>query len=495
MTQPATPGSISTFDPRNGAVVGSVDAATPADVAAALDRAHKAFGPWSETSHTERAHHIRELRRRLLDSMDHVADALSSATGRSHRDSLMIEVAPAANAARWVEKHAASELAPRRASTGVMIHKKAWVRHVPRGVVGVITPWNYPFFLAWNPMIHAIAAGCTVVVKPSEMTATVGEVLARLVGSAGLPEGVVEVLHGGVEVGEAIVGGVDMLSFTGSPVTGRRVAAAAAERLVPTVLELGGKDAMVVLDDADLRRAARAAVWGAMVNAGQTCVAVERVYAVSSIHDRFLNEVLELVDSLSAGTGDATDIGPITHPNQVTVIERHLAEATAAGARIVRGGGSRDAALGCAWIEPTVVIDVDHTMAMMREETFGPVLAVMRVPDEATALELANDSTFGLHGSVWSKDEQRALNFAKRMRTGSVAVNDVIANIYIPSLPFGGVGESGYGSNVGPEGLRAYCYQQTITSNRFTLPREVWWYPRQFGSRGWKRIIRVTAGR
>jgi succinate-semialdehyde dehydrogenase/glutarate-semialdehyde dehydrogenase len=362
-------------------------------------------------------------------------------------------------------------------------------------VVGVISPWNYPFFLAWNPVIHAIAAGCTVVVKPSEVTATVGEALAELFGNAGLPDGVVEVVHGGADVGAAIVEGVDMVSFTGSPATGRKVAAAAAERLVPAVLELGGKDAMVVLDDADVRRAARAAVWGSMVNAGQTCVAVERVYAVSSIHDRFLAEVLDLVDKLSAGSGDTTDIGPISHAPQVTVIQRHLTEASEAGARIVRGGDRHDAALGCAWIEPTVVVGVDHTMALMREETFGPVLAVMRVPNEAAALELANDSPFGLHGSVWSQDERRAIDFAKRMRTGSVAVNDVLANIYIPSLPFGGVGESGYGSNVGPEGLRAFCYQQTITSNRITLPREVWWYPRRFGSRGWKRIIRLMAGR
>ncbi len=484
--------TVTSTNPRTGEVLGTFPEASAEDVGAAIARARKAQEGWAALGHEGRRPHLSALQRALVDQVDRLGSVISAETGREVGEAIFTEVAPAAAVAKYTAKNAARILASRKASTWPLITKQAWVRYQPLGVAAVITPWNYPFLLSFNPTITALAAGCTVVLKPSDVTATAGHLVKDLAYAAGLPGGVVEVVHGGGPTGAALVeAGVDIVSFTGSSPTAREVAAAAARHLIPLILELGGNDAFVVLEDANLKRAARGAVWGAMLNAGQTCIAVERIYVVESVYDRFLAELDKQVNALSSGTGDRGDIGPLTFPPQVAVIDRHLDDARSKGASVVRGGSSRPAAGGGIYYEPTIVTGVDHTMDIMREETFGPVLAVMRVASEQAALELANDSSYGLHGSVWTRNTRRGLAFAEQMRTGTVAVNDVMMNVAIPDLPFGGVGESGYGSNWGPEGLRTFCHPQTFTAPRIAPPTELWWFPRRVGPRLWKRYIRT----
>ena len=305
----------------------------------------------------------------------------------------------------------------------------------------------------------------------------------------------VQVVQGAGAIGAALVrSGVDIVSFTGSPETGRLVVAEAAETLTPVILELGGKDAMVVLDDADIVEAAKCAVWGATPLAGQTCVSVERVYLSQRIASEFIAAAEDAIDQLTIGTDDASDIGPLVDPRQPGIIERQVADAVAKGAAI-RRGGKRMTIDGGDYFQPTLLTGVDHSMEVMQAETFGPVVAVMEVPDEATALRLADDSRYGLHGSVWSGDKRRAARLAGRMDTGTAAVNDHLINAFIPSVPAGGIKDSGFGLQMGPEGLRAFCHAKSITSPRLIATTRLLqggrWMPRRVGPRYRKALARV----
>ncbi len=461
---------------------------------AAVERAREAFSSWGSLSPAAREPHLRALRRTISRSADRIAEVVCGETGKSRADAVLAEALHAAAHADWCARHAARMLAPHKVSPWPLYSKAAWVEYQPRGVAAVISPWNYPFLLPFLASVSALAAGCTVVLKPSEITPASGALVAELVAEAGLPGGAVQVIQGGPEMGSALVSaGVDLVSVTGSTATGRKVAAQAADCLLPVIMELGGKDPMIVLEDADLRRAARAAVWGACFNAGQSCVAVERVYVVDEVHDRFVAELERAFASVRAGDGGARDVGPISHPPQLEVISSQVADAGDRGAQLRRGGHRTGA--GERWFEPTLLTGVDHTMAVMREETFGPVLPVMRVPDEESALRLANDSPFGLHASLWTADSGRARRVASRLRAGAVAINDCLVNYAMPGLPFGGVADSGYGRQGGAEGLRAYCYSRSVTWSRITPRRELQWFPRRLGARSWKRALRLLYGR
>jgi acyl-CoA reductase-like NAD-dependent aldehyde dehydrogenase len=303
---------------------------------------------------------------------------------------------------------------------------------------------------------------------------------------------VVTVVYGYGDTGAALVEAVDVVAFTGSTETGKRVAAQAAETLKPVVLELGGKDAMIVLEDADVRDAARAAVTFAMFNAGQTCTAVERVYVVDEVYDEFVAEALRATEKLNAGNGDGADIGPMIDPAQITVVEAHMADAIAKGATVLQGGARRDTGFGIFY-EPTLLVDVDHTMQLMRDETFGPVLPVMRVPDEAAAVRMANDSRYGLHGSVWTKDKRRAERVASAMSTGTVAINDHMVNFFFPSIRLGGINDSGTGALLGEDGLKAFCRHKSITEARMMPTTKLMggWLPRRVGPRYWKALAKA----
>ena len=483
---------IESRNPRTGEVVGTVDETSPDEVRAAVTLARKAFGEWSALGPDGRRPYLKAMKKAVLGNADRIADVVVAETGKSAGDALLTEISVAGAVSDYLVRRAHKILAPEKRTALPFPTARAWVEYRPRGVAGVISPWNYPFSLPYAPTVSALAAGCTVVVKPSEVTPLSGQLIADLAAEADLPTGVVQVVHGAAETGRAIVQEADIVSFTGSPHTARAIAAEAAKTLTPVIFELGGKDAMIVLEDADLKRAARAAVWGGLVNAGQTCISVERVYVVESVYDRFLNELRDAMAPMTAGGENRYDIGPITHPLQLDVIERHVADAVARGARVVLGGKRPDGA--GQFYEPTLLVDVDHTMDVMREETFGPVLPVMSVPSAEAAVELANDSTFGLHGSVWGKDRRRATEIASRVRTGTISVNDCLVNYGMTDLPFGGVGDSGYGSSNGPEGLRGFCYPKAYSRSRNPLRRELWWFPRRGGRRFWKSFARI-AGR
>ena len=444
------------------------------DVARAVERARAAFGEWSRLPFAARAAHLRRVRRHMLDHVDEVVDTITSATHKLHSEAMVTEVLVACELIEWYAKHGAAALRPKRIATGLFVHKKAEKRYEPLGVVGVISPWNYPFVLTMSPVVTALFAGNTVVLKPSEITPTVGVLVARLFAEAGETEGypdLVQVVTGGGEVGEALVrSGVQKIVFTGSVNTGKAVMRAAADTLTPVVLELGGKDAFVVDADADVERAARAAVWGAFSNAGQTCMAVERVYVAEPIYDRFVDRVVHHASGIRAGR----DIGTMTHEPQVRIVEEHVADAVTKGAKVVTGGSREPGSLA---YPPTVLLDVDHSMQVMREETFGPVLPIMRVRDRAEGLRLANDSPYGLNASVWAKSKAGIEELVAGIESGNVCVNDTMVSYAIPGLPFGGVKESGLGRTHGEEGLWEMSSIKAVAVDRFGLRREPMWFP------------------
>jgi succinate-semialdehyde dehydrogenase/glutarate-semialdehyde dehydrogenase len=344
--------------------------------------------------------------------------------------------------------------------------KRLRVVYRPLGVVGVISPWNGPFILSLNPTVQALLAGNAVLLKPSEVTPGSGALVGKLFEEAGLPEDVLTVLQGDGETGAALVeSGVDKITFTGSVGTGRKVAVACAERLVPCTLELGGKDPMIVCADADMDKAAAGAVAGAIFNTGQYCCGTERIYVVDAVADTFIEKVVTRVEALRQGCEGEFDVGAMFWPRQLELVEAHVQDAVAKGARALVGG-RRNPDLKGLYYEPTVLVDVTHDMQIMTEETFGPVLPIMRVKDEAEALRMANDTDFGLSANVWSRDVSRAETIAARVNSGSVCVNDMAMAYGVLEAPFGGRKNSGLGQVNGDEGLRSYCFAQSIVTDR-----------------------------
>jgi succinate-semialdehyde dehydrogenase/glutarate-semialdehyde dehydrogenase len=367
--------------------------------------------------------------------------------------------------------------------------KRLRLVHQPLGVVGIITPWNFPFVLAANPTAQALMAGNAVVLKPSEVTPHAGRLVEELFRAAGVPEGLVTCVTGDGSTGAALLeAGVDRICFTGSVRTGRKVAEVCGRNLVPCTLELGGKDPMVVCADADLERAANGAVYGAFANAGQVCVSTERVYVVDAIADDFVRLVVEKTGALRQGPAGESDVGPLIWPQQLEVVERHVEDARRRGARVLTGG-RRNPAYPGLYYEPTVLADVDHEMLIMREESFGPLLPIMRVRDEDEALRLANDTRYGLNANVWTRDKRRGVELARRVRSGSAVVNDCMITYGIPESPFGGVGDSGIGRVNGEIGLKSYCRVQSIVVDRFGSKAEPIWFP--YDERKTRRLRRV----
>ena len=397
-------------------------------------------------------------------------------------------MAAAADHLQYHLKKTAAFFRPRRVPMGWMAWKKGFVQREPLGVVGVISPWNYPFILSFCPVVTAVFGGNGVVLKPSEHTPYSGLLVEDLARDAGLPEGLVQVVVGRGDTGEALVrGGLDKIFFTGGPRTGRAVLAAAAESLTPAVLELGGKDPAIVLEDADLKRAARGIVWGAFLDAGQSCISIERVYVVDEAYDAFLRETLNAVRGVRAGSNPEVEVGPLTTEEQLQWVEAQLAEAVNSGATIVMGGQRTDPASNV--LQPTVLTEIPPECSVLREESFGPVLPIVRVMDEEEAVEKANGLPYGLSASVWTKDQARGVSIAQRLRAGAVCVNDTIVHFGVPALAFGGVGESGFGRIHGIDGLREMTRTRSVLVDRLNLEREPWWFPY---SRRTERMLRAT---
>ena len=344
--------------------------------------------------------------------------------------------------------------------------KRLRVVYKPLGVVGLITPWNGPVVLAVNPLVQAVMAGNAVVHKPSEVTPFSARIVERLFREAGFPGDLYQVVQGDGATGAALVeAGVDKVSFTGSVATGRKVGEACGRQLIPCTLELGGKDAMIVCEDADLDRAVQGALLGSCMNTGQYCCGTERIYVVEPIYDEFVRRVVEGAKQLRQADRGEFDVGATFWDRQLEIIERHVEDARAKGAR-VRVGGRRNPELRGLYYEPTVVTEVNHEMELMTQETFGPVIAIQKVRDEAEALRLANDSEYGLNGNVWTRDTERGMRIAEQMETGGVCVNDMALTYGVPEAPFGGVKASGVGAVNGREGLRGYCHAQPILADR-----------------------------
>ena len=441
--------------------VGEITVSTAEDVNAAIARARKAQKAWAEKPIKERAAILRRAIDVLIARQEDVVETVRKETGKPRAEALAIEVLPSLDFINFwcsrAEKNISDEWRPLHGY--LKPFKKLLMHYRPLGVIGVITPWNGPFALSMNPTVQALLAGNAVLVKPSEVTPYSGGFAVKILHEAGVPEDVVQVLHGDGETGGALVNGdVDKISFTGSVGTGKKIARACAERLIPVTLELGGKDALIVCEDADLDRAAIGAVYLSMFNTGQVCMGTERIYVVESIADEFIRLVRDKADAVRYGHGDDVDVGPLFWDRQLDIVSRHVEDAKKKGAKVLVGGEA-DLAKGCFY-KPTLVVDVTHDMDLMREETFGPIVAIMKVKNEAEAIRLANDCKYGLSASVFTKNVDKAIRIAKQLDAGSVCHNDAAVIYGVPEAPFGGMKESGLGQVNGIQALRSFTHAQ-----------------------------------
>ncbi|HEX7671448.1 MAG TPA: aldehyde dehydrogenase family protein [Polyangiaceae bacterium] len=468
---------LAVASPGTGEPIGEINVASAEDVNAAVARARRAQPGWEALGFDARAAFVRRALQILLEKQEDYIRVITRETGRSRVETIMMELFPACDALGYYGKHAKALLADERPSLHLLKNKKLVVTYRPLGVIGIITPWNGPFILSLNPTVQALMAGNTVVLKPSEVTPFSGRLVADLFEAAGLPPGVLVVLEGDGETGAALVEArIDKIAFTGSVRTGRKIGEACGRKLIPCTLELGGKDPMIVCNDADLERAAKGCVFGAFMNAGQFCCSTERVYVVEEVADEFTRRVLDCVRALRQGREGEFDVGPMIWPNQLETIERHMADARAKGATVL-AGGKRNPLLGDMFYEPTVLTNVTHDMLVIKEETFGPVLPIIRVRDEEEALRLANDSEYGLSSTLWTRDEAKAVRLGRRIEAGSVCVNDSSITYGALEAPFGGMKASGLGQIHGSSALKGYCFAKPILLDRFGQKEEKVWYP------------------
>lgn len=464
--------------------IGEVAVDSAADVRAAVATARAAFRQWSALDFKQRASILLSARDLLLAKQEDILQTICAENGKPRLEAIS-EFFYVCDVITFYAKQAKRFLKPERITPHLLRNKKVTVHYEPRGVIGLITPWNFPFVLTIGEAIPALMAGNAVVIKPSEWTPLIAklgcEILQQAFASAGLPAEILQIVNGYGETGGALVDEADMIAFTGSVNTGKRIAERAAKRLIPVSLELGGKDPMIVCRDADVERAANAAVWGAFTNSGQVCISVERVYVDETIADDFTKRVVEKTKKLRQGIDEKNseqrvDVGAMTFPRQIETVEDHVNDAKAHGANILTGG-QRNPNLPGRFYEPTVLTNVDHSMKIMTEETFGPVLPIMRVRSEDEALRLANDSIYGLNASVWTTDKAKGERLAARVEAGITCVNDVIVGFGVTDAPSGGLKESGLGKRHGIHGIRRFCHEQVIITDRFGLKREFLWYP------------------
>jgi succinate-semialdehyde dehydrogenase/glutarate-semialdehyde dehydrogenase len=447
-------------------------------VRAAVERARKAQAAWGALPVRERVRRMRRLRGVLVRRMDYVIDVIREETGKPAVEALGHEVMIIAGLIKAYEKRAPRVLRPKRVGTGILVNKGGTKLYEPYGVVGIISPWNFPFSMPGIPMVGALFAGNAVVIKPSEVTPRTGALLAELAREA-IPDhpDLVQVVQGRGDVGAALVkAGVQKIAFIGSPSTGRKILAGAAETLTPVVMELGANDVSIVCEDADLERAAAGIVWGAMSNAGQVCMSVERALVPECVYDRFADAVRREVEALRVGSGAGEyDVGRLIFPPQRDIIQRTVDDAAAHGARVVTGGRVQNE-IGPVYA-PTLILDATPEMAVNTAETFGPVLPLVRVRDEDEAVRIANAGPYGLNASVWTSSKSRGRRIARRLQAGMVMVNDVLINFGIPELPYGGVKQSGFGRMMGDEGLLEFSQVKAVADTRVALKRELFWFP------------------
>ncbi|WP_173076962.1 aldehyde dehydrogenase family protein [Phytohabitans rumicis] len=455
-------GELVSTNPATGAEAGRFPVASAEDIGRAVERGREAGLWWAGLGFAGRKERLLRWRALLAQQITELAE-LSNREGGKPVAEAIVEATSGIEHVDWAARNARRVLGPRGVRSRLVLAEfSAHLEYQPYGVVGVIGPWNYPVLTPLGSIAYALAAGNAVIFKPSEYTPAVGQWLADSFARAVPEHPVFQVVHGLGDVGAALCrSGVGKLAFTGSTATAKKVMAACAETLTPVLLEAGGKDAMIVDADADLDAAADAAVWGGMTNAGQTCIGIERVYAVAPVYDTLLAKVVERAGRLTVGAGDGADIGPITMPSQIDVIRRHIDDAIARGGRAVLGGPE---AVQPPYVRPTILVDVPEDAAAVREETFGPTLTIRRVQDADEAVSLANAVPYGLGSSVFGR--RRAIAIARRLRTGMSAINSTLTFVGMSTLPFGGVGDSGFGRIHGDDGLREFGRAKAITKRR-----------------------------
>lgn len=470
---------IQSINPATGELLAELPCSTNEQVHAAIESARAAQKDWAAIGAAGRARYLLRFRQELFLRHRQFAELITRENGKPLAESLVAELMVTLDAAAWFAAEGPSLLRPERVphSNPAAWLKRGTLHYEPLGVVGIISPWNYPLAIPAGQAVPALLAGNAVVLKPSELTTLAALQLAETWRSAGLPEGLFAVLPGDGDTGAALLTArLDKLLFTGSVATGSRVAARAAPCHLPVLLELGGKDPMIVFEDADLDAAASAALWGGLMNCGQTCVSIERIYVARRRMPAFTEALVEKAKHLQLGNGLDPDveIGPLIRERQVRVVEEQVGEALAAGARLLCGG--RRSPLGPLFYEPAVLDSVDHNMRLMREETFGPVLPVMAFDDEAEAIRLANDSEFGLAASIWTRDRELAGRAASALEAGAVMVNDAVSYFGICEAPHGGLKASGNGRTHGRLGLMEMVRAKYVDVDLLPRRPKAWWF-------------------
>jgi succinate-semialdehyde dehydrogenase/glutarate-semialdehyde dehydrogenase len=478
--------TLPAIDPATGLAFAE-SAITPLeDVQSAVQTARVAQREWAARPFRERKAIIAGFQRLLFQRRQEAAELITRENGKPLGEALLTDIAVTLDLARYYLDHAESILRPRRIPHGnvAFLGKRGRLHWEPLGVIAVISPWNYPLLLPFGELLPSLLSGNAVILKPSEFTTRTAAFGVALLHEAGVPPVICQLVVGAGDVGAALIAaGPDKIFFTGSARTGRKVAVAAAERLIPVSLELGGSDACIVLADADLDRAASGAIWARFTNGGQTCVAAKRVIVERSVYDRFVAMLIQKVGQLELGTGmrPGVDMGPMIRESQLLELERQVASAVSAGAN-VRIGGRRRPELGPTFYEPTVITDLPLNSPLWREEVFGPVMPVVPAADAEDALRIANDSSHGLSGSIWTGDRARGIRLARRIEAGAVLVNDATCHVGIAEVPHGGEKESGLGRTHGEIGLLETCRARYVGSDLLDWIRKPWWFGYHEGS-------------
>jgi len=472
---------IVSYNPATQAEVGRASQMSSADVNAAVERSRAVFENWKITSFAERSRLVMRAREVILAAMEEIAHLISDESGKPFGEAIAMEIAPVLDLMQYFARNAEKLLGTSSIAIGLygLLGRSSRIVYHPLGVVGIIPAWNYPFSIPLGETVMALMAGNTVVIKPSELTPLVGLKIGEIFAKAGFPDDVVQVVTGDGRTGAALVDAApDKIMFTGSVATGKKIAAAAAKNLTPVVLELGGKDPMIVFADANLELAADAAVWGAFCNSGQSCSSVERLYVEESAVEELTRKIVAKTRQLKQDKGDkeTTSIGAMSSERQVQIVEDHVEDFRAAGAKI-ETGGRRNPDLEGLFYEPTVITNANNDMRGMREETFGPTLPIATFTTEDEAIRLANDSEFGLTASVWTRDAAKGKRVAQQIEAGSVCVNEVLYTHGIGQTPWGGFKNSGRGRTHGREGLLELVQPQHIHINHLSLLPNAWWFP------------------